>query len=153
MLTRLLPEQAGNDYHGARAAIWLLALIVTVKGMMGFNAIVIGRYVASVADGVPLDRYGAEAANAVVALFAAWGLGQVVLVAVSAVVLIRYRTLVPLVYLVLLAEHAARRLLFLVHPIARSEANSGGSALAINLALLVLLVAGLSLSLVRRKSA
>jgi hypothetical protein len=152
MLNRLLPRQADNGYEGLRTALWLLAPVLLIKTLMGLNAIFIGRYVAAGADGIPLDRYGAEGEAAVLTLFALWGLGQLVLGLQGAVVLVRYRRLVPLMYFVLLFEHLARKLIFLLHPIARSAEGQPASAQAINLALLAVLVAGFAMSLLRRSS-
>jgi hypothetical protein len=149
MLSRLLPKQADNGYEGLHTALWLLAPLLLIKSVMGFNAIFIGRYVAAGADGIPLDRYGAEAEAAVLTLFALWGLGQLLLGLQGAVVLVRYRRLVPLMYLVLLFEHLARKLLFLLHPIARSAEGQPASALAINFALLGVMAAGFAMSLLR----
>jgi hypothetical protein len=152
MLNRLLPRQADNGYEGLRAGLWLLAPVLLIKSLMGFNAIFLGRYVAAGADAIPLDRYGPEAEAAVLTLFALWGLGQLVLGLQGAIVLVRYRRLVPLLYLVLLFEHLARKLLFMLYPITRSAEGQPASALAINLAVLGLLAAGFVMSLLRRRS-
>jgi hypothetical protein len=144
VLNRLLPRQVDNTYHGYKLALWLFALVVLVKVAMSLNSIFNGHKVASSADGIPLDTFTPAGAQAVVSLFAAWGLGQLILCLLCIVVLARYRALVPFMFALLLLEHLSRRLIFFVMPIVRTGTPPG---LFVNLALLALMVVGLALSL------
>jgi hypothetical protein len=87
---------------------------------------------------------GPASAQAVVSLFAAWGLGQFILCLLCIGALARYRALVPFLFVLLLLEHLSRRLIFLVMPIVRTGTPSG---FFVNLGLLALIVVGLPLSL------
>jgi len=147
MFDRLLPLQADNAYRGAFAALWLLGLLVAAKAAMGLNVVHNGRRVAVEADGIPLDTFTPGGRQTVLALFAAWGLGQVVLAALGAIVLVRYRALVPLVFSLFLAEHLGRKLVFQVIPIVRAGSPPG---FWVNLVLLALMLAGFVLSLFGR---
>jgi MYXO-CTERM domain-containing protein len=82
-----------------------------------------------------------------VALFAIWGLSQLVFSVLGVLALTRYRAMIPFMFVLFLLEHLARRLIPLVKPIARTGAPPG---LYINIALLVLMIVGLVLSLRRR---
>ena len=79
MLNRIFPKQIDNSYRGHRLAIWLFALVVLMELSMGTNSIVNTRSVATSADGIPLDQYGAAGADAVTALFAIAGLFRVLI--------------------------------------------------------------------------
>jgi hypothetical protein len=68
---------------------------------------------------------------------------------VALLVLFRYRSLVPFMFSLLLVEHAARRVVFVVLPMPRLGSPPG---FWINVALLGLMAAGLMLSLWRRRS-
>lgn len=146
----LLPPSFDQAYRGRRAALWLLGFVALSKVLMGLNSILNGRYVATVADGIPLDRFAPDAAQAFLAMFAAWGLGTLVLGLLGMVALVRYRGMVPFMLAVLLLEHAARRLIFVMMPIERTAGAQGG---LVNWILLAVLVAGLALSLSRRPDA
>ena len=146
LLGRLLPRHADNRFDGLRAALWLLGLVIVLKLAMGLNSIVNTASVASGADGIPLDSFGPGAARQILLLFALMALGQVVLTLIALSVLIRYRTLVPLIYLVLLGEHLARRLI--VASYAAPGAPSTAIAGIVNYGLLALLALGLLLSLI-----
>ena len=144
MLNRLLPRQVDNTYHGYQLALWLFALVVFMKIPISLNSIFNGRMVASSADGIPLDTFTPAGAQAVVSLFAAWGLSQFIICSLCILVLARYRALVPFMFGLLLVEHLSRRLIFLVMPIVRTGTPPG---VYVNLSLFALMIIGLVLSL------
>jgi hypothetical protein len=147
LLRRLLPPRIDNVYRGHPLALWLFVPVVLLKTAIALGTIFNGRRAAQSADGIPLDSFGAAGAEAVLALFAIWGLSQLVLSVLGALALARYRAMVPLVFVLLLLEHLARRWILLVKPIARTGTPPG---IYINLGLLVLMILGLVLSLRRR---
>lgn len=149
MFNPLLPRQIDHTYRGSKLALWLFGLIVLMKVAMSVNSIFNGRVVASSADGIPLDTFTPAGAQAVVSLFAAWGLGQLMICLLCILVLVRYRAFIPFMFALLLVEHLCRRLIFWAMPIARTGTSPG---FAINLVLLALTALGLGLSLWRRDS-
>ena len=148
MLDKLLPRSLDNTYRGHRLAIWLLLPVLVVKTGIALGTIFNGRRAAQSADGIPLDTFGAGAADAVVGLFAIWGLAQLVICLFGVLALTRYRAMIPLMFTLLLAEHLARKAILLVMPLPRTGAPPG---LFINLALLGLMAAGLALSFLGRR--
>jgi hypothetical protein len=150
MLSRLFPEQADNRFEGLRPALWLLGLLIFLKLAMSLNSIFNTESVATGADGIPLASYGPAAAREVLLLFALMALGHLALTLIAIAALIRWRALVPFLYLVLLGEQFARR------TIARSYAPPGAQgtdiAWVVNYGLLTLLLLGLVLSLVPARS-
>lgn len=146
---RLFPRQADNGFAGLRPALWLLGLVICLKLAMSLNSIFNTRSVAAGADGIPLDSYGAAGAREVLLLFALMALGHLMITLIALVTLIRYRALVPFIYLVLLGEQIARRV------IGQSYAAPGAKltdvAWYVNYGLIALTALGLVLSLVPRK--
>lgn len=147
MLNPLLPPHVDNEYRGYRLALAVFAVIVLAKVLMSVNCIFNGYTVATTADGLPLATYAAACAQTVVSDFAAWGLMQLMLCAVCIVVLIRYRTLIPFMFLVLLLEHLSRQVIHHYLPVTKVGVPPGHW---VNATLVVLTVAGLALSLWRR---
>jgi hypothetical protein len=147
MLGRILPDRIDNTYLGHPLAMWLLGAVVLVKTGIALGTLFNGRVAAQSADGIPLDSFGADGAQAVVALFAIWGLAQLVINAFGILALTRYRAMIPLMFLLLLVEHLARKWVLWWKPIARTGTPPG---LYINLALVALMVVGLVLSLRNR---
>jgi hypothetical protein len=150
MIGRIFPKQFDNaSWRGHWLAIWFLVPLLLVKAVQGVNSIVLTRMVATNTDGIPIDRYGAAGAQTVLALFALLGLYGLLLPLLSAVALIRYRAMIPLVYLMFLFVQLGSRILLLVQPIERTSAMPIG--LPINLAILAFTLVGFAFSLVERR--
>lgn len=146
MLERLFPRQADNRFAGLRPALWLLGALILLKLAMSLNSIFNTGSVAAGADGIPLASYGPAAARQVLLLFALLALGQLTIALIALAALVRWRALVPFIYLVLLAEQLARRAI--ASGYAAPGARMTDIAWYVNYGLLTLLVFGLALSLV-----
>lgn len=147
MIAHIFPKQLDNHFEGYRPALWLLSFLVGLKLVMSFNSIMFTAKIASTADGFPLASYGGDGARAVLMLFAMVALGQLALAAVGLIALIRYRSMVPLVFLLLSCEQIGRFFIGRAYAIDRSQLVPAGAY--VNLALLALMVLGLALSLRR----
>ncbi len=141
-MNALFPRIADNHYPGRRPGLWMFAFML-LKIAMGLNVMLNSPQVARLADGVPVDTFAVPAAAAFSFVFAAWGLGQFVLGLASLVVLVRYRSLVPLAFLCLLIEQIGRMLLRFLWPIDRIATAPGT---AINVALTAIMILGFVLS-------
>jgi hypothetical protein len=149
MLADLFPRIPDDHYPGRRLGLWLFALML-LKIVMGVNILLNGRSVAQAADGIPLNTFGENGGAAFLSIFAAWGLCQLIFGLACLVVLLRYRSLVPLTLLALLLEQAGRKVLQLYLPIERMGTPPGAY---INAVLLGIMVLGLLLSLWRPRGA
>ena len=149
MFNQLLPQRVDNTYRGHKLARWLLALVVFMKVAMSLNSIFNGYSTATSADGIPLDTFLPGAARTVVSLFALLGLSHFIFCLLSILVLVRYRSLIPFMFGLLLLEHLSRRLILQFLPIPRTTTPPG---LYVNLALLAVMIVGLALSLRSRDS-
>lgn len=157
MLARLFPRRIDNAYDGRVVAVWLLALLALVKlvqgaNVAGLNPWVSSRRVLETADRVPVGAFPAEAAAHLVFLFASWGLGIFLLGLLAVVVLVRYRAMIPLMYLLLLVEQLGRKVLTTIHLQRPFLSPSLSAASLINWAFLAAIVVGLSLSVSRRRA-
>lgn len=144
MIQALIPKRADNTYSGHKLALWLFGFIVFFKTAIGGGTLFNGRAAAMNADGIPLDTFGSAGAQAFISIFAAWGLSQLMLSAIAILVLVRYRSLVPFMFVLLLVEHVVRRVIFIVLPMPRVGAAPG---FWINMALVGIMAVGLLLSL------
>jgi hypothetical protein len=148
MFDDLLPKSLDNSYRGQKIALWLFGLLIFMKSVIGVNSIINGAAVMSTADGIALNAYPAAAAQNLVAFWALVGLAHVVIGLLGVVVLVRYRGMVPLMFVLLLLQHLGGRLIGQFHPIVRTGAPP---ASAINLVFLTVMIVGLGLSLWRRQ--
>lgn len=145
MIDRILPAVVDNRFAGHGAAIWLLALFVAVRLLMSISMIANPRSVARGPDGIPIDSFAEAAASRFLAIFTMLGICQLALATLGLVVLLRYRSLIPFIYLVFLGELAARRMVVLARPLADQGHRPFG--FYFNLLLVALLLVGLVLSL------
>jgi hypothetical protein len=144
MLGRLLPAHGDNTFHGSKFALWIFVPLVLLESVIGVNSIFMGRTVASKADGIPLDTFPAAAAQTVVGLFAMLGLAHLVLCVLCVIVLFRYRSLIPLMFSLLLLDQLGRKAIRQFLPIPTIGAPPGS---IVTIVLLILMVVGLALSL------
>ncbi len=150
LFSRLLPTPADNTYRGYKLALWLFGLVVLMRVMMSLNSIFNARFVASSADGIPVETYAPAAAQTAVSLFALLGLSNFLICALCILVLVRYRSLVPLMFTVLVVHFLSGRVILHFLPIVRSTPRPTG--LYVNLGLLAVMLVGLALSLGRGNS-
>jgi len=153
MFKSLFPAQLNNDYRGSKVAIWILFPLVISKMFMGFNCAgfnpwISNRWVLEHADSIPVGSMDPAAAGTLVFQFAAWGLALLVLSSLGLLALIRYRAMIPLMYLALGVEQIGRKALSFAFPVHRELATAGFSTgSAINWLFSGLLLVGFILSL------
>jgi len=75
---------------------------------------------------IPLDNYSVEASGVVIHIFAEWGLTQLLFGVLYAIVLWRYKILIPLMYLFIFIEYTSRLLLTMYKPIILEGTAPGG---------------------------
>jgi hypothetical protein len=144
MLTRLLPARADNDYRGRRAALWLLVPIAAMKVALSSTHLFRFDGGAQSIATIPLDGYPASASQNIVALFARLGLEQALLACIYLLILVRYRALIPLAYLMLVVHYFGGRLVAAAKPLSLAGTSGAGTPA---LVVAVLAVIGLVLSL------
>jgi hypothetical protein len=158
MLTRLFPRSLTNTYQGLWAALWLLAPVLLMKTVIGFNfsglnPFVSVREVLQTVDGVPLDTFSPEAAATIVETAGAWGMALFALCLFCWLIVVRYRAGLPAAILVLLIEQLGRTGVGTVRVVADIVATSElpAAGALINLAMSALLIIAFLLSLVRAR--
>lgn len=147
MLDVLWPGQADSSYRGSRIAPWLLGLVLLIKLAQSVSIFMDPAGVATGADGIPLASYPAAAAGTIVALLVLTSMDRLLIALVGVVVLVRYRSLLPLFLVAMVLQDAGKRvLLHELMPVPRAGTPIGPY---MNLAMLALLVLALVLSLRR----
>jgi len=142
-LERLFPRILDNRYRGHLAGLWLFGLLVFVKAMISLVSLVDPAR-GYKADGIPLETYSPAAAHAVIGVGAYLDVELLILVLVFVIALVRYRSMVPLLYLLLVVEFLAHKWAGLRFPIVRA---GGGSGSVVTLVMFALMLIGLVLAL------
>lgn len=108
MLRKIFPHQVDNTYSGHKLGLYFFFVITLVT---------IGRSCVHIfaADGgaqsiatIPLDTYSQGGAEAVIFIFAQWGIAQLMVGFIYLLVAWRYRRLIPLMYVFLFFEWSSR---------------------------------------------
>jgi hypothetical protein len=144
MLSRLFPRQIDNRLSGHRAALWLLGLLTALKLVVAVNSIFSTASIAT-GDGIALDSFGPAATRTVLMLFALSSVGDLTVAMIAIVVLIRYRAMVPFIYLMFIADYLAQRFVVQSYAVPHGAGNSFGWYLIWGI--LAVLTLGLALSL------
>jgi hypothetical protein len=147
MLNKFLPKRIDNSYSGHRLALWLFALVVSVKILQTLLAIFDGHSVIVSADGIPLETYTPAIAQTVVAVCALSGLYRLITYLLCVLVLVRYRSAIPFMFALLVLEFLAAQLILHFIPLVRTGTPP---ATFVNRILFALMIVGLVLSLWNR---
>ena len=144
MLNKFLPQRIDNAHSGHRLALWIFALVVSVKILQTLLAIFNGHLVIVFADGIPLDTYTPAIAQTVVAVWALSGLYRLIIYLLCVLVLVRYRSGIPFMFALLALEFLAAQLILHFIPLVRTGTPP---ATFVNRILFALMIVGLVLSL------
>jgi hypothetical protein len=143
IMNRLFPPQIDNRYRGHTLALWLLYPITFLNVAIDMVSIFKDDGGAQSADGIPLDTYPPAAAQAVVGVAAYLGLADLLFALFAILALLRYRAMIPLIYLLMVIDYLAHKGIGLMKPIVRAGDTHGG---LVTLALFAVSVLGLILS-------
>lgn len=144
MLNRIFPEQIDNRYRGHKFALWLFYPITFMNLAIDLVAIFKSDGGAQSADGIPLDTFVSGGAQAVIAVVALLGLAGLLLGFLFVLALFRYRAMIPLMYVLIVADYLGHKGILWMKPIARVGTPSGSF---VSVALIALSIIGLVLSL------
>jgi hypothetical protein len=147
VLDDLLPQRLDDRYRGRKLALWLFGLVVAMKSAQSLAILFSGHDTGRDADGIPIDTYAPAAARTVVALLAQGSVWRLFFCILCVLVLVRYRSAIPLMFLLLALSSLASQLVFRFIPLDRVGAPLGP---LVNLILFVVMLLGLGLSLWRR---
>lgn len=116
MLNHLFPKQITNQYSGPPIALWMFAVMTAVSIARSLAHIFLPDGGAQSIATIPLGAFSPAAAAVVIGLFAQWGLTQLMFGLLFALVLWRYRSLVPLMWAFIFLEWTGRLLLGFYKP-------------------------------------
>jgi hypothetical protein len=143
----MFPRTIVNVYRGRIIALWLLGGVLGVRIMQSALVLVTPATTVANVDGIPLGTYPAGAAQTIVAMYALYALTRLVISVIGVLVLLRYRELVPFMFMALLVNYLAVQVLVQWVPITRSGSPP---AAMVTRTLIASTIIGLALSLWQR---
>ena len=144
ILTRLFPSQLDNAYRGRKLGLWIFGFVVLVKSAQMLSSLFNGRTTLRRADGIPIDAYPPAATQTIVALFALLAFTYLLICVVCWLALLRYRSAVPLLFMLLLLDYVCRRVILYFLPVGRTGTPGG---VIVNLVLFIVMIVGFALAI------
>jgi len=126
MINRILPRIVDNNYRGHKIALWFYYLITAVTIVRSLIHMLKDHGGAQSIATIPLDRYTDAGAATVILIFSYWGLSQLMFGIIQFIVSLKYKSLIPLMYLLLILEWTGRLLIGIWKPIETSGQAPGG---------------------------
>lgn len=127
MLNQIFPTPADNTFRGHALAKWMfliLTLVTIARSLVHMFAADGGaQSIATIA----LDSFTSSGADTVITMFGLWGLSQLIIGLVYAVVFWRYQSLIPMMYLTMLFEYVMRLIAPLYTPGIATTGTAPGS--------------------------
>lgn len=108
MVGRIFPKTVDNRYNGPWIAKGLLILYMAKSFFAGCIHMFAPDGGAQTIGSVALDQFTAGGADSVITVFGLWGMEQFVIGLIALVVLVRYKSLIPMMALVYVVEYAGR---------------------------------------------
>ena len=127
-MNRILPTTVDNIYRGNKIALWVFYLLTVVTIVRSCIHIFKHDGGAQSIATIPLDIYTDAGAATVILIFAYWGLSQLMFGLLQGIVALKYKSLIPLMYLFLILEYVARLCISLFKTIETTGQAPGGVA-------------------------
>ena len=108
MLNKLLPVAFDNEFRGYKFSLWAFYLLTAITLWRSQHHLFSGDGGAQSIATIPLDNYSSAASDTVVGVFALWGLSQLILGLLYLLACLRYRSIIPLFYLLAALEYFVR---------------------------------------------
>lgn len=110
MFNRILPSTIDNNYNGNKIALWFFYLITAITVVRSCLHIFLSDGGAQSIATIPLDTFTdtGSGSDALIMIFAYWGLSQLMFGIIQVIVAIKYKSLIPLMFLMLVIEWSGR---------------------------------------------
>jgi hypothetical protein len=136
MIERIIPKQADQNYVGHKVAEYTFVLIAMISLIRSLIHVFLPDGGAGVIAGLDLSQAGEN----IVFAFGLWGVSQTIYALVQLLVAFRYKSLIPLMYILLILETLGRMLIGIIKPPVLLATPPGGPANWILLPLAILML-------------
>lgn len=135
----LLPSSVDNTIRGTRIPFYIFALYAIVSAVRSCIHLLSPDGGAGTIAGMDLSVAGADG---IVFAFALWGSSQLLFAIIQLLVVFRYRSLIPFMYLMLILETLLRKLVGFMKPVTFAHTPPGaiGNQIILPLAALMLVL-------------
>lgn len=138
----LLPAVVDNQFRGIKLAQYAFLLLTAATIVRSLIHVFAPDGGAQSIATIPLDTYPAEAAATVIFMFSVWGLSQLLMGMVYLGVYLKYKSLIPMMYVLLILEYVMRIVIGQMKPIvtAGTAPGSVGSWIMVPVCIVLLIL-------------
>jgi len=111
MIEKLFPKKIDNRYSGLKIAKWVFAAMTILTIARSLAHLFLPDGGAQSIATIALNNFSAEASSVIIGIFSYWGWSQLLFGLFFVIVLWRYLSLIPLMWLFIFIEWAGRYLL------------------------------------------
>ena len=122
---KLLPVVIDNQFRGIKLSQYAFLLITAATIVRSLIHVFAPDGGAQSIATIPLESYSPQAAATVILMFSLWGLSQLLMGFVYLGVYLKYKSLIPMMYLLLTVEYAMRIVIGQMKPIVTSGTAPG----------------------------
>jgi len=142
MINKLFPKNVNKNYYGLYIAKWMFLVITILTISRSLAHLFLPDGGAQSIATIPLESYSVNASKVIIGMFAQWGLSQLMVGVLFIIVIWRYQSLIPLMWLFVFFEYGGRLLLGIYKPFETSGTAPGaiGNIIFPFLALIMLIL-------------
>ena len=108
MLVKLFPATIDNNFPGNQIALYVCYALTALTLWRSQHHLLAHDGGAQSIATIPLDTYSANASDTIIGIFSLWGLSQLIIGLIYLIAALRYRAMIPLIYLLFTVEYIVR---------------------------------------------
>ena len=108
MLARVFPKYFDNEFIGYKFSLWIFYALTALTLWRSQHHLFAPDGGAESIASIPLSSYAEAPADTIVGVFSLWGLSQLIIGLIYLVACIRYKSMIPLLYLLAALEYLVR---------------------------------------------
>ncbi len=135
---QLLPKQVDNSFQGYKFTLYFFYLLILVTIVRSCIHIFFPDGGANIIASIDVSVDGG---NTIISIFALWGLSQLLFGVFYVIVALRYRSLIPLMFVFILVEYSIRIIVGIFKPVETTRVAPGaiGNLILVPLSLILLI--------------
>lgn len=118
----IFPKQMDNQFKGYKIALYAFYILTAVTLWRSQHHLFAADGGAQSIASIPVDTFTQAGAQAVIGVFGLWGLSQLIIGIIYLLIALRYRAIVPLMYVLMIVEYSFRAFYF---PVAKPIPTTG----------------------------
>jgi len=122
IMNLIFPKQIDNQFKGYKIALYVFYFITAITLWRSQHHLFAPDGGAQSIATIPLDTFTSSGAAAVIGVFGLWGLSQLIIGLLYLTVSIKYRAMIPLMYMFMTVEYLFRAFYF---PVAKPMPTAG----------------------------